>query len=76
MPLSLQTYNTGELESHLNRAAQEDELEVVIFLVRHGVRWSPATMAAAINGAHHSGSYRTLLWLIEQGCPPVNKGFG
>jgi hypothetical protein len=75
MPLSLQTYNSGELEAHLSRAAQEDELEVLIFLVQHGVKWSPATMAAAVNGAHHTGSYRTLRWLIEQGCPPIHKAY-
>jgi hypothetical protein len=61
------------MEVHLNRAAEEDELELVIAMVNGGVRWTPATLLAAIAGAHRTGRYRTLHWLIENGCPPITE---
>jgi hypothetical protein len=64
-----------DMEVHLNRAAEEDQLELVVNMVMAGVRWTSATMVAAIRGAYRSGRYRTLHWLVQNGCPPISDSF-
>jgi hypothetical protein len=73
MPLQLQPYLQEDMELHLNRAAEEDELELVMAMVNAGVRWTSQTMVAVIRGAHRSGGYRTLHWLVQNACPPVSE---
>jgi hypothetical protein len=60
-----------DMEVHLNRAAEEDQLELVVNMIMAGVRWTPETLLAAIRGAYVTGRCRTLHWLIENGCPPL-----
>jgi hypothetical protein len=71
MPLHLQPFLQEDLEQHLNRAAEEDELELVMAMLNGGVHWTRETMVCAIRGAHRTGHYRTLHWLIQNGCPPI-----
>jgi hypothetical protein len=64
-------YVQEDMEVHLNKAAEEDKLELGLAMVMSGVRWTPGTLLAAIRGAYLTGKYRTLHWLIENGCPPI-----
>jgi hypothetical protein len=73
MPLRVLPFLQEDMEVHLNRAAEEDELELVMNMVSCGVRWTSETMVAAIRGAHRTGRYRTLHWLVQNGCPPISE---